>query len=124
MLLHYPIASFRDIPAAFARPYPVGRENLSLHELLHARIRAFGDPRVHAAIVPAAVSAPKLRAYTGPGLQSELDRQMCDFLGGVVHSPRAGQPLVVFPRIVRWFAGDFPAPARMPCVHMLGRGQL
>ena len=124
VLLHYPIASFRDIPAAFARPYPVGRENVSLHELLHAKIRAYGDPRVHAAVVPAALSAPKLRPYTGAGLQGELQEQMRSLLADPARGLRVEQSTrtVVLPRLFRWFAGDFAAPSRMPSLTLALRG--
>ncbi|MDQ5854185.1 MAG: DUF547 domain-containing protein, partial [Chloroflexota bacterium] len=126
VLLHYPVASFWDIPAAFARPYPVGRELLSLHQLLHGRIRAYGDPRVHAALVPAARSAPGLRAYTGGNLQAELDEQMRALLNdpaGELRVEPATRTLVV-PRIFRWYAGDFAAPRHMPSVTMVVRGML
>ena len=124
VLLHYPIVSFRDIPAAFARPYPVGRENLSLHGLLHAKIRAYGDPRVHAAVVPAARSAPKLRVYTGVGLQQELQEQMQAFLADPARGLHVEQSTrtLVLPHIFRWFAGDFAAPSRMPSLTLSVRG--
>ena len=126
VLQHYPVASIRDTPAAFARPFPVGPENLSLHELYHARIRAFGDPRVHAAVVPAAWSAPRLRAYSANGLQQELDEQMRELLADPSRGLRAAPHArtIALDRMFRWFAGDFAAPARMPSVGMTMRGLL
>lgn len=109
VLLHYPVRSIRAIPGAFTRPFPVGHENHSLYTLLHSRIRAFGDPRVHAAVVPATSSAPPLRAYTAAALQQELDRQLRAFLA----DPRRGlRPMpdgtgVVLSPIFRAFASDF-----------------
>lgn len=122
VLRHYPVNSVRDIPAAFARPYPVGPENLSLHQLLHTKIRAFHDPRVHAAIVPATASAPHLRAYTGSGLQQELDEQIRALLKT---SAQAGSstPRLAISRVFQWYAGDFAAPERMPNLRMLLHGR-
>lgn len=57
VLQHDPIRSIREIPGAFLRPYPIGRRNLSLHTLHATILRAFGDPRIHAAINPAARGA-------------------------------------------------------------------
>ena len=122
VLRRYPVNSIRDIPAAFARPYPVGPENLSLHQLLHSKIRAFHDPRVHAAIVPATASAPCLRAYTGSGLQQELDEQMRALLSPPAQrrSPTHG---FAISRVFQWYAGDFAAPDHMPSLPMLLRGR-
>ena len=115
-LQRYPIVSFREIPTAWTRPYPVGRENLSLHELLHGKIRAFGDPRVHAAVVPAAVSAPGLRGYSAAGLQQELDKQMRALLADPAKGLRVGQDAetVALSRLFHWFAGDFAGGAPGP----------
>lgn len=126
VIQHYPVGSLPEIPLAFARPYPVGRELLSLNTLLHAKIRAFGDPRVHAAVVPAARSAPRLRAFTSTELDQELDVAMRALLADPVRGPRGadeGQPVQLSP-IFHCFAGDFAAPDRMPDLVMNMRGYL
>jgi hypothetical protein len=126
VLRHYPVVSPRDVPAAFTRPFPVGRENLSLHELLHAKIRAFGDPRVHAAVAPAAASAPRLRAYTAENLQTELDEQMRSLLA----DPRRGLRLladrnsVALSATIVDYAGDFAAAGGAPTLRSTLRGRL
>ncbi len=126
VLLSYPIRSIRDIPAAFCRPYPVGRELHTLHTLMHAKIRAFGDPRVHAAIVPAAISAPPLAVYTALDLDASLNAQMRALLDdrgcGLQLDEEVG--VVALNRVFYWFAGDFGAPERMPSVAMLARGMV
>ncbi len=126
VIQYYPVGSLREIPLAFARPYPVGRELLTLNTLLHAKIRAFGDPRVHAAVVPAARSAPRLRAYTAAELDRELDVSvralLADPIGGL-RGTDEGQPVQLSP-IFRWFAGDFAAPGRIPDLVMNMRGYL
>jgi hypothetical protein len=116
VVLHYPVRSILEIPGAFTRPFPVGHENHSLTTLLHARIRPFGDPRVHAAIVPAAASAPPLRAYTPATLQQELDAQLRAFLA----DPRRGmRPMpngkgVVLNPLFRAYAADFAGAGAIP----------
>ncbi len=126
VLLHYPVGSLRDIPTAFTRPFPVGRENLSLHQLLHARIRRFGDPRVHAAVVPAAQSAPLLRGYTGGGLQAELDEQMRSLMADKQRGLwlDSASRRVFLSQTFRRFAGDFAAGDRMPSFSSLVAGWL
>ena len=121
VLLRYPVRSIRDIPTAFVRPFPVGHENLSLHGL-HARLRRFGDPRVHAALVPAAASAPRLRTYTAAGLQGELDAQLRELLADrrIGQRPMPDGKGVILNPIFRTYAGDFITPEAMPGVaHLL-----
>jgi len=121
VLLRYPVRTIRDIPTAFARPFPVGHENLSLHGL-RARLRGFGDPRVHAALVPAAASAPRLRVYTAAGLQGELEAQMREFLADrrIGLRPMPDGKGVILNPIFRTYAGDFITPEAMPGVaHLL-----
>ena len=103
------------IPGAFSNPVVhVGGEALSLDGLEHGKIRRFGDPRVHGALVCGSVSCPTLRAtpYTAAGLDRELDDQMRSFLsgGGAV---RVGNALALS-RVFKWFGGDFTRPASMP----------
>ncbi len=126
VLLHYPVGSLRDIPTAFTRPFPVGRENLSLHQLLHAKIRRFGDPRVHAAVVPAAQSAPPLRGYSGEGLDTELDEQMRSVMADKQRGLQLDRPsrTVRLSETFRRYAGDFAAGERMPSISNLLAGWL
>lgn len=61
-----------------------GGRRLTLDEVAHRVIRKeFADPRVHAAMVPAARGGPPLRseAYSGAKLEAQLDDQMRRFLG-------------------------------------------
>ncbi len=115
VLLHYPVDSIRDIGTAFARPYPVGPENLTLYQLLHGKIRAFGDPRIHAAVVSATRGGPSLRTYTTAGLQQELDEQLRMYLQRTATANVQGQTIyVTLPKVVRWYAQDFMAPGYKP----------
>jgi hypothetical protein len=123
VLRHYPIASLGEIPQAWTDPWPVGRENLSLYGLLHDKIRAFGDPRIHAAIVPAARSAPRLRGYRAATLDADLHQATAEYLATTMPE-RAGAPALTLPYPFKSFAGDFIAPARMPSVAWRVRGYL
>lgn len=77
---HYPIASIRDIPDAWTGPkWAVGGQLLTLDEIEHQVIRKqFDEPRIHFALVCAAIGCPILRtdAYTGARLEEQLDAQM------------------------------------------------
>jgi hypothetical protein len=103
------------IPGGFRASFVrVGGEALSLVGVEHGKVRQFGDPRVHGALVCGSVSCPTLRAtpYTAAGLDRELDDQMRVFLagGGAV---RVGNELALS-RVLKWFGGDFTRPASMP----------
>lgn len=113
VLQNDPVASLQQIPHAWTRPWPVGRENLSLSSLLHSKLRTFGDPRIHAALVPAARSAARLRGYHAATLDTELDRAMNEYLATAVpETPE--RPCLILPQPFRSFAGDFIAPEDMP----------
>jgi hypothetical protein len=125
IVTHSNITSIREIRGAFTRSFPVGRRNLSLHGLHGGVLRAFGDPRIHAAIAPAARGAILHdRAFIGATLQTDLDTAMSRLLGDRQRGARydAATHTLVLPAIVRAFAGDFLYPARMPRLSGLMRG--
>jgi hypothetical protein len=81
ILDHYPLASIKDIPAARrwedAR-WRLGGQAHSLDQIEHRLIRPnFREPRIHFALVCAAVGCPPLRAeaYSGARLEEQLDEQ-------------------------------------------------
>ena len=92
----------------------VAGESLSLHDIEHGKVRRFGDPRIHAALVCGSASCPTLRKepYRGAGLEEQLETQMLDFLrnGG---AGTDGEQLLLS-RIFLWYGSDFVRPARMP----------
>lgn len=126
VLCAYPITSIRDVRAAFLRPYAIGRRNVSLHTLHSNILRAFGDPRVHVAISPAAWGGPQLMPYsfTGAGLQAELDAALRRFLNDEkrgVHFDSGTNTIFLAP-VFTWFAADFLRPYAMPALSNLVRG--
>ncbi len=115
------------IPGVFSRPWvEVAGEALSLDDIEHGKIRRFGDPRIHAALVCGSASCPTLRfePYDGVRLESQLDAQMRSFLssGAMVLNP--GEASVSMSRIFLWFGRDFVAPHRMPAMGTANAGRV
>ena len=110
----YPRNSIRQIPGVWdqARVNVMG-ENITLGyiETKHLR-RDFGEPRIHVALVCAAVSCPKLRnePYLGSTLDAQLDDQARSFLADFQHFHMdAARETVRVSEIFRWYAEDFAA---------------
>ncbi len=115
---HYPVPSIKSVPYAFVRPFPVGGRNVSLVQLHGTLARAFGDPRVHAALCPAARGAPLLPSepFVGTLLQVQLDDAVRRLLADEQRGARyeaATNTLYLAAPLLRW-AGDWVAPHRMP----------
>ena len=117
------IEAFRDghssvlrVPGGFSRPLvPVAGEILSLDAIEHGKIRRFGDPRIHGALVCGSLSCPTLRAmpYDGERLDEQLDDQMRVFLAGGGASAGSGD-VIELSRILLWYGADYVRPHRMP----------
>lgn len=81
ILDHYPIDSIKDIPSDLrwdAKRWAIAGQTHSLNQIEHELIRPkFAEPRVHFALVCAAVGCPPLRneAYTGHRLEEQLADQ-------------------------------------------------
>jgi hypothetical protein len=110
-------ASVFRLPGAFQRTWvTVAGEDLSLDGIEHGKVRHFGDPRIHGALVCGSASCPTLRSepYRGPDLEAQLDDQLRAFLaGGGVRADRAESELQLS-RVFLWYGGDFTRPDRMP----------
>lgn len=104
------------IPGVFDAPWAtIAGEPLSLNDIEHGKIRRFGDPRIHGALVCGSASCPTLRYEPfGENLDEQLDDQMRSFLagGGAVVDRTAGT--LRLSRIFLWYGGDFARPHRMP----------
>lgn len=84
--------------------------HFSLNDIEHGIIRPAGDPRIHFALVCAAMSCPPLRneAYQTSRLDAQLDDQAPRFL----HNPKKNKfdfdaREVYLSKIFQWFAEDF-----------------
>lgn len=112
ILDHRPVASIKDIEGAWDRPVCkiLGRE-LSLNQLEHEEIRAkFKEPRVHFALVCAAIGCPRLRAepYVAKRLHEQLEDQTrwCHAGERWFVLDEAGSSLGLT-RLYQWYGGDF-----------------
>lgn len=107
------------VPGAFSAPWvTVGTETMSLDDIEHGKIRRFGDPRIHGALVCGSVSCPTLRSepFDGANLDEQLDDQMRTFLtGGGARLDKANNTLHLT-RVLKWYGGDFVRPSKMPTV--------
>lgn len=121
--LAYPKNSIRQIPGVWKKiQWLVVREKLTLDQIEHAILRgkrdekfkkkfgSFNEPRIHVALVCAAMGCPELRRepYLGEKLDDQLDEQSRIF----VNNPKkfridrdAGK--VHLSSIFKWFGDDF-----------------
>ena len=112
------------VRGGFGRPWAtVAGEDLSLAAIEHGKIRRFGDPRIHGALVCGSASCPTLRAvpYTGDAVDTQLDEQLRSFLrrGGALVDRSAG--VIRLSRIFLWYGADFVRPHRMPTWRPAGK---
>jgi len=96
--------------------FDIAGERLSLDAIEHGKIRRFGDPRIHAALVCGSVSCPTLRyePYRGDQLETQLDDQLRRFLTGGGARFDSESRTVYLSRVFLWYGGDFTRPHRMP----------
>lgn len=114
ILDHYPIASIKDIPAEKRwddRRWNVGGNVWSLSQIEHEQIRPhFREPRVHFALVCAAIGCPPLRneAYSADRLEEQLEGQAV-----YVHTHDLWfrfdpeNHVLKLTSLYKWYAGDF-----------------
>jgi len=118
ILDHYTIDSIKDIPSDQrwdAKRWEVAGGTYSLNQIEHELIRPkFAEPRVHFALVCAAVGCPPLRAdaYTG----ARLEEQLTDQTRYVHTHPRwfrlnEAKGEVALTALYDWYGGDFTQKA-------------
>lgn len=95
----------------------VDGQTMSLNDLEHKVIRPrFKDPRIHAALVCAALSCPPLlnRAYRSDDLEETLEANMRRFVNDTSRNrvDPAGNRLILSP-IFQWYADDFGGQAKL-----------
>jgi hypothetical protein len=110
--LRYPSSSIRQISGAWTdRSWVVAGSKVSLDDIEHQTLRKhFREPRVHMALVCAALGCPPLRAepYVGARLDEQLDDQARRYLSspfGMKLKPEHRR--ITVSAIFKWFAGDF-----------------
>jgi hypothetical protein len=110
--LLYPDNSIRQIPGVWDRvTFPVMGTKVTLDGIEHDTLRAkFNEPRIHMALVCAAMGCPPLRRepYRGDDLDAQLDDQTRRFLKNPKQfriEPIEGR--VYLSSIFKWFGQDF-----------------
>jgi hypothetical protein len=112
--LTYPANSIRQINGVWkAIVWPIMGDLLTLDHMEHGILREeFEEPRIHAALVCAALSCPPLRRepYTAEALETQLDSQMRHWLGqtGKFEVDRE-EGIVYLSKVFDWFGSDFVA---------------
>ena len=105
------------IPGAFTQPWAtVAGRTLSLDDIEHGKIRRYGDPRIHGALVCGSVSCPTLRPepFRGAMLDEQLDDQLRLFIAGGGASVSRADNTVWLSSVFKWYGRDFTNPQSMP----------
>ncbi len=120
---NYPVKSIRDIGPFYSTPWKKDfiswqGKDVSLDHLEHDLIRKdFQEPRIHFALVCAAMSCPNLRtsAYSSQGLEKELSLAADEFL----KDPKKNWPevkdassILHVSSIFKWYGDDFGRPEK------------
>ena len=116
ILDHYPVKSIKDIGGWFSTPWeaPAARlwgRQVTLDMIEHGILRKqYSEPRIHAALVCAAMGCPPLRseAYAGRLLEEQLNSQTRRFLAIPTQNrvDRAAGVVYLSP-VFKWYRGDF-----------------
>jgi hypothetical protein len=110
--LKFPKNSIRQIPGVWTKlRFPVMGRQMTLDDIEHATLRQqFNEPRIHAALVCAAMGCPPLR--NEPYLGEKLDQQLNDQTRRFLANPQKfridrDQGKVYLSPIFKWFGQDF-----------------
>ena len=103
------LKSVRDVAGFFDElTVVVSGQGMTLNDLENKHVRPLGDPRVHAALVCAALSCPPLRRE--PYRADRLDEQLDDQCRRWINDPsknRAGDSTLWLSEILEWYKDDF-----------------
>lgn len=117
ILKHYPVKSIKDIGGKIYKvntPWDIkfiniGGKKYDLNNIEHGILRKkFDDPRIHFALVCAAVSCPRLRneAYTAILLDAQLEDAGRDFLADKSKN-KVSSDKAELSKYFTWYQGDF-----------------
>ena len=120
ILQHYPVASIKDIGSTIKIPFVntpwdikfinIGGEEYDLNNIEHGIIRKeFDEPRIHFALVCAALSCPKLqnRAYLPETLDEQLTKAAKEFLANSNKNEFKNEKSAKLSKLFNWYGGDF-----------------
>ncbi len=112
ILQHYPLKSIMDLEKPWDQNFiTLGDKKYSLNQIEHQIIRPqYREPRIHFALVCAAVSCPKLlnRSYRPEQLNQQLDNQTRYFLNSSGKNKLSVQKVEVS-QLFNWYGEDFTA---------------
>ena len=111
--LLYPAVSIRQIPGIWDQPEcSILHQKFSLNQIEHEILRPrYQEPRIHLALVCAALSCPPLRneAYRGGDLEAQFQDQARRFVQDPTkHLILPNRPIALSP-IFKWYGSDFIA---------------
>ena len=110
ILDHYPLESIRDINRPWGKKFiKLGDELYSLNQIEHDIIRpVFKEPRIHFAVVCAAVSCPSLlnEAYLPKTLDQQLDAKTRHFIN-LSGKNQLSTDGVKISQLFNWYGEDF-----------------
>ncbi len=120
ILKYYPISSIKDIGSAIKIPFVntpwdikfinIGDKELDLNNIEHGIIRKeFDEPRIHFALVCAAISCPKLQnsAYLPEKLNAQLEKAAKEFLSDPAKNEIKSADEAELSKLFNWYGGDF-----------------
>ena len=120
ILEHYPVKSIKDIGSTIKIPFVstawdvkfinIGGEEYDLNNIEHGIIRKkFDEPRIHFALVCAAVSCPKLQneAYFPERLDQQLAKATTEFLADSEKNEFKSSKSAKLSKLFNWYGGDF-----------------
>lgn len=131
ILDHYLVESIKDIPDAKrwdAKRWKVAGNTWSLNQIEHEQIRPkFREPRVHFALVCAAIGCPPLRfeAYTGARLEEQLaDQTRYVHTHGRWFACDAQRAVLRLTRLYDWYGDDFKQVAGSALEYAAGQSDV
>jgi hypothetical protein len=109
ILDNYPTNSIKDIDGPWNHRFiKIGDKWYTLNDVEHRIIRKMDEPRIHFALVCAAVSCPRLynKAFTAQDLEADLDLLTRGFLSDPTKN-ELSENSIELSRIFKWYGGDF-----------------
>lgn len=109
ILDNYPTKSIKDIDGPWNHRFiKIGAKWYTLNDVEHRIIRKMGEPRIHFALVCAAVSCPRLynKAFTALNLEEDLALLTRGFLNDSSKN-NLSENSIKISKIFKWYGGDF-----------------
>ena len=109
ILDNYPTKSIKDIDGPWNQRFiKIGAKWYTLNDVEHKIIRKMDEPRIHFALVCAAVSCPRLynKAFTAKDLETDLVLLTKGFLNDPSKN-ELSENEIKLSRIFKWYGGDF-----------------